>query len=156
VGIVTGLAICAAVLYYIIKGFKYVNFESALKDEATEERKLSLYYPGFLCIHRLLTGLLMGILFDVRHRVFVIFVLQLIYTVFCFTKNPFKRVYMFIRQLICELTTLFAIIVIILYEYTESEEYHTVWMWTEVVMVIVCVVISYSCIVKELWSHIQQ
>jgi hypothetical protein len=39
------------------------------------------------------------------------------------------------------------------YEYAESEVYHTVWVWTEVGMVTVCVVVSYACMAKELWDY---
>jgi hypothetical protein len=58
----------------------------------------------------------MGMLFDVKNRAFAILVLQLAYTVFCFVRNPFKTTYMIVRQLICELTILFAIVVCIVYE----------------------------------------
>jgi hypothetical protein len=149
--IVVGLAMETAVLYCIFKGFKYTNYENILKDETSDRRKLAIYHPGFLCIHRLLMGLLMGLLFNVKHRVFAILGLQLAYTVFCFARNPFKNIYMIARQLICELTILFAIVVIAVHEYAESEVYNTAWMWTEVGVLIVCVVISSSCIVKELW-----
>jgi hypothetical protein len=126
--IVVGLAMETAVLYCIFKGFKYTNYENILKDETSDRRKLAIYHPGFLCIHRLLMGLLMGLLFNVKHRVFAILGLQLAYTVFCFARNPFKNIYMIARQLICELTILFAIVVIVVHEYAESEVYNTAWM----------------------------
>jgi hypothetical protein len=151
--IIVGLVIETIVLYCIFKGFKYIHSDTVLKDETAKGWKLAMYHPGFLCIHRLLMGLLMGLLFDVKHRVFAIFVLQLAYSVFCFVRNPFKSVYMIVRQLICELTILFVIVIIVVYEYAESEMYSTAYMWAEVGMVIVCVVISYGCMVKELWSH---
>jgi hypothetical protein len=149
VGIVVGLVICAAILYYIFKGFIHVNCKTVLRDEVAEERKFAVYHPGFLCIHKLLIGLLMGTLFDMRHRVFIILILQLTYTVFCFARNPFKSIYMIARQLICELTILFILVVNVVYEYAESQVYGTVWMWVEVGMIIVCIVISYGCIIKE-------
>jgi hypothetical protein len=99
-------------------------------------------------------GLLMGMLFDVKHRVFAIMLLQLMYTVFCFVRNPFKSIYMIVRQLICELTILFAIVVSIIYEYAESQVYNTAWMWIEVGMLIACVIVSYGCMIKMLWNHI--
>jgi hypothetical protein len=148
-GIVVGLVINTAILYYIFKGIIHINYETVLKDEVAEEHKLAVYYPGFLCIHKLLMGLLMGTLFDMRHRVFVILTLQLTYTVFCFARNPFKSIYMMARQLICELTILFVLVVNVVYEYAESEVYNTVWMWIEVGMIIVCILISYGCIIKE-------
>jgi hypothetical protein len=153
-GIAVGLIIEAAIIYCIFKDFKYADCEIVLKDGTAERYRLAIYHPGFLCIHRMLMGTLMGMLFDVKHRVFAILVLQLAYTVFCFVKNPFKTIYMIVRQLICELTILFAIVVSIVYEYAESQMYTTAWMWTEVGMLIACVIVSYGCMVKMLWSHI--
>jgi hypothetical protein len=115
VEIVLGLAICTAVLYCIFKGFKYVSCDIALKDETIQGWKLSIYHPAFLCIHKFVIGLFMGTLYDVKHRVFAILIIQLIYTVLCFVRNPFKKIYMFVRQLICQVTILFTIIVVAVY-----------------------------------------
>lgn len=70
----------------------------------------------------------MGALFDTAGRVFAVIGLQLIYTIFCMVYRPYKAVYNTVLHLLNELTVLWILVVVAVYEYFPNQHQQTAWM----------------------------
>jgi hypothetical protein len=127
--ILVGLILAAISCLCIFNSFKYTDCEVILKDDLIAKWRLTPYHPAFLIIHKLLMGLVMGLMFDASFRVFFPMALQVAWIVLCITKRPFKRILITARQLTNEFTVLFILIVSLIYSNMSSDSTQTIWMW---------------------------
>ena len=97
-------------------------------------------------------GLLMGLMFDVNHRVVVVLILQLAYFLFCAIRNSFKDKYVQARKLLNEATIVVIIVLAAVLEYA-PEVYQPGWLWGVIGLVIICLVFSIACLVMEMCNQ---